>query len=228
MRRSPTPRQWIARVGKPMPLEAMLTARWNRNFADGQRAVGHAIALGGAVLFAWLVGYGIAVHFGADFLVRAPAILFVACVVGGIAALLLGVLSNRGVRPRLFGQIAKAGWIAFLPLGIAFGALAILSRASAEPGPPLRAQIIGFDTHGRGFMRSTSSILALGDGSTIEIEGWAGERHRCLLVRHLPGRFGFAWLRVEDGSPPPRAGQLNWPIARRDCFSDRPLATLRD
>lgn len=226
MRHIPKRGQWIARLGERMPLEAELAKRWNRNFQRQQRAHLHAIAFLLSVVFAWFVGQGMATQLSSDFLVRGSA-LGATCAVAGVVALLLWFLAYKGVRPHLLGGIAKAGWIAFLPLGFFFGAAALMSHASAKAEPAVRAQIVGIKSHGRTFLRSTSSMLVLRDGSTVAINGRAGIRTRCLLVRRVRGPFGFEWIRIEDGSPPPGPGQLDWPIARDDCFSDRALATLR-
>ena len=102
-----------------------------------------------------------------------------------------------------------------------------MSRGSAQEGEAFRAQITGFEGSRRGPFRSGRTILALQDGSTVTLSGMAGNRHRCLLVRRVSGPFGFEWLRVEASSPAPGRGQLNWPVPREACFSDRPLASLR-
>jgi hypothetical protein len=48
----------------------------------------------------------------------------------------------------------------------------------------------------------------------------------CTLVQRLEGDYGFSWIRVLERSPP-SAHEVIWPIRREDCFSDKPLATLR-
>jgi hypothetical protein len=48
----------------------------------------------------------------------------------------------------------------------------------------------------------------------------------CTTVQRLKGDYGFSWVRVLERSPPPEHEVL-WPIRRQDCFSDKPLATLR-
>jgi hypothetical protein len=48
----------------------------------------------------------------------------------------------------------------------------------------------------------------------------------CTEVQRLQGDYGFVWIRVVDRSPPP-VHEIAWPIRREDCFSNKPLATLK-
>lgn len=67
------------------------------------------------------------------------------------------------------------------------------------------------------------------DGSTVEGE-YAGRPlaygTSCALVQRYDGEYGFSWVRVLDRSPPPEH-EVIWPIRREDCFSAKPLASLR-
>jgi hypothetical protein len=67
------------------------------------------------------------------------------------------------------------------------------------------------------------------DGSTVEGEdiGVAVPYGKtCTEVQRLEGDHGFAWVRVLERSPPP-AHEVDWPIRREDCFSDKPVSSLR-
>jgi len=48
----------------------------------------------------------------------------------------------------------------------------------------------------------------------------------CTEVQRLQGDYGFVWIRVVDRSRPP-VHEIAWPIRREDCFSNKPLATLK-
>jgi len=67
------------------------------------------------------------------------------------------------------------------------------------------------------------------DGTTIE-GSWAGPAVRygttCALTQRLNGDYGFSWIRVIERTAPP-AHEVLWPIRREDCFSRKPLSTLR-
>jgi hypothetical protein len=67
------------------------------------------------------------------------------------------------------------------------------------------------------------------DGTTIE-GTWVGDAvpygSTCTLAQRLDGAYGFSWTRVLDRSPPSEH-ELIWPIRREDCFSDKPLSTLK-
>jgi hypothetical protein len=67
------------------------------------------------------------------------------------------------------------------------------------------------------------------DGTTVEGE-YVGRPlaygTTCTTVQRLRGDYGFSWVRVLERSPPP-AHEIAWPIRREDCFSDKPVATLR-
>ena len=66
------------------------------------------------------------------------------------------------------------------------------------------------------------------NGTDIEGQSkWPPKAHgHCITVQPIRGRYGFRWLRVVEQVPPPRAGQLAWPVRRADCFSDTPLTEL--
>jgi hypothetical protein len=68
------------------------------------------------------------------------------------------------------------------------------------------------------------------DGTTVEGQSigpplpyWPS----CVEVQRLTGDYGFEWIRVVDRSPPAEH-EVRWPIRREDCFSTKPLASLRD
>jgi hypothetical protein len=66
------------------------------------------------------------------------------------------------------------------------------------------------------------------NGTTVEGE-YAGRRlayGRCTTVQQLIGDYGFTWVRVIERS---RSGghEINWPIRREDCFSTKPMSSLR-
>lgn len=226
MRRGPPPHKWIAERGAISPFEAALRGEWDRKESQKSWAYLHVVTLFAATGLTWLLSDG-AARLSSDHLVSVPMALPAACLTGFAAALLLWLLVWRGIRPRLFGRAAKWAWLTMLPACLLFVSLAFVSRGSTQAGEAVRAQIAGFEGSRRGPFRSGSTLLALQDGSTVSLRGRTGNRHRCLLVRRISGSFGFEWLRIEAASPSPGRGQLNWPIAREACFSDRPLASLR-
>jgi hypothetical protein len=67
------------------------------------------------------------------------------------------------------------------------------------------------------------------DGTTVEGE-YVGRAvpygMTCATVQRLSGDYGFSWVRVLERSPPPEH-EIIWPIRREDCFSDKPLSTLK-
>jgi hypothetical protein len=66
------------------------------------------------------------------------------------------------------------------------------------------------------------------DGSTVEGESVGPPLQygsTCATVQRLAGDYGFSWLRVLERSPPQR--EVQWPIRREDCFSDKPIASLK-
>jgi len=77
--------------------------------------------------------------------------------------------------------------------------------------------------------RSQYFVHQRADGGTVEGISYGpplAYGSACALVERLNGDFGFSWVRVLDRSPPPEH-EVIWPIRREDCFSDKPLATLR-
>lgn len=67
------------------------------------------------------------------------------------------------------------------------------------------------------------------DGSTVEgvAMGSVPPYHsRCAEVQRLDGALDFTWVRVLDRSPAPDR-EVDWPIRAEDCFSSKPLATLK-
>src|SRR5207249_4874051 len=67
------------------------------------------------------------------------------------------------------------------------------------------------------------------DGSTIEGENIGTAvpyGTTCAEVQRLQGEYGFAWVKVVGKSPPPEH-EIAWPIRREDCFSNKPLSSLR-
>ena len=66
------------------------------------------------------------------------------------------------------------------------------------------------------------------DGTDIEGRSkWPPKPHgHCITVQPITGDYGFRWLRVIEQMPPPRPGQLGWPVRRDDCFGDKPLAEV--
>ncbi len=209
-----------------MPLEAALVEQWNQREGRKGWAYFHACSLFAAAVLALVIGFGVA-RATPDHLVRIPILLPVLSILGCSTALLFGLLIHRDVRPNFMGRAAKFAWIGMLCVPPLFLALLAISYRSAHVAEPVRAQIVGHKSHGRSPFNRTSTIVAFDDGVTVEVEGSAGHRHACLLVRQVEGPFGFAWLRVEARSPAPGRGQLNWPVHREACFSDRPLVSLR-
>ena len=67
------------------------------------------------------------------------------------------------------------------------------------------------------------------NGTTVEGK-WVGKAvpygSTCALVQRLTGDYGFSWIRVLERTPPPEH-EIAWPIRREDCFSSKPLASLR-
>ncbi|MCL6699551.1 hypothetical protein LZ496_12245 [Sphingomonas sp. NSE70-1] len=66
------------------------------------------------------------------------------------------------------------------------------------------------------------------DGGDLEGESRVPplEHGPCVTAQLIEGRHGFRWLRIVEQMPPRGAGQLDWPVRRADCFSDKPLASL--
>lgn len=225
MRRGSDPQQWIAMRGEPMPFEAELRVNWNRKEARKGQAYLHASALFATAILAWFV-CDAAARSTPDYLVQISPFLPVVCLIGGLASAAIGLAISRDFRSALMRRVAKFGWVGMLAVIPLFFALFAISYRSAPLVEPVRAQVTGHESHGRSPFRSTSTILAFEDGATVTVRGSAGHRHACLLVRKVDGPFGFQWLRIEDRSPSPGRGQLNWPVPREACFSDRSLATL--
>ena len=66
------------------------------------------------------------------------------------------------------------------------------------------------------------------DGETIEGE-YAGPPvpyGSCATVQVLVGNYGFSWVRVLERMES-RGHDLSWPVRREDCFSAKPLSSLR-
>jgi hypothetical protein len=116
--------------------------------------------------------------------------------------------------------------IAMIVGGPLYAYAAIASHAHARPLPRERTFEIYRCTHhcylGGYFLHQRL------DGETIEGE-YAGPPQaygRCATVEVLVGRYGFSWVRVlERMRPQPR--ELFWPVRREDCFSDKPLSSLK-
>ena len=49
---------------------------------------------------------------------------------------------------------------------------------------------------------------------------------QCVTAQLLTGPHGFRWVRITESAPPPRPGQLHWPLRREDCFSGKPLSEV--
>lgn len=226
MRRRLHPQKWFAERGSLSQFEAALREEWDRNASQKGRAYLHIGVLFAAAGLAWLFVDGTA-RLSPDYLVHIPATLPIICLLAAAVALALWLPIWRGVRPAFLGRAAMYAWIAMIPICFLYVSLALAARGAVQAEAAVRAQISGYEGTRRGPFRSGSTILALQDGSSVRLSGTLGNRYRCLQVRRITGRFGFQWLRVEASSPAPGPGQLNWPIARDACFSDRPLATLR-
>jgi hypothetical protein len=67
------------------------------------------------------------------------------------------------------------------------------------------------------------------DGSTIEgqqVGASPAYGRSCTTVQQLSGDYGFSWVRVLERSPPAEH-EVAWPIRREDCFSSKPLSSLK-
>jgi hypothetical protein len=102
---------------------------------------------------------------------------------------------------------------------------AITSRRSAVPGTPERTyEIVRHRNRLPDYV-----VHQRADGSTVEGEDIGAAvpyGTACVEVQRLQGHYGFAWVKVVGRSPPPEH-EVAWPIRREDCFSDKPLATLK-
>ena len=109
-----------------------------------------------------------------------------------------------------------AGWYTYTVLS---------SHTNARPSQPERT----YELNERCGRHCNYYVHQRADGTTIE-GVQVGEAvpygSTCTLVQRLEGDYGFSWIRVLDRSPPPRH-EVIWPIRPADCFSDKPLATLR-
>lgn len=103
---------------------------------------------------------------------------------------------------------------------------AIDSHAHARALPPERT----FEIH-RCWHRCYTGgyfLHQLPDGETIEGEyaGPALPYGSCATVQELVGKYGFSWVRVVDRMKW-KGHELLWPIRREDCFSNKPLSSLK-
>lgn len=105
--------------------------------------------------------------------------------------------------------------------------VAVTSHSDAIATRPERAFELYYPGHSR---RSSGYYLhQRADGSTIEGKSFGKPipyGRTCTLVQRLNGEFGFSWIRVLQRTPPPEH-EIAWPIRREDCFSDKPIASLK-
>ena len=224
MRHQSDPSQWKAIVGRPsLPPYLQGLASRPLYSAEQHKALQHTILMIFSPLFlglAWLV-VGSATG---DLPVDAPPLRPMAAIVAMVG---FGFWwgAERDFVPRLWGVLARLGWISVAAGAFAYLAVSMYAHRAAVAGPVLRAQVARFASRGRG---PVTAILVLQDRSTVAVQTAAGSlgSRRCYAVRRIAGPNGFAWLRVVDASPPPGPGQLEWPIDRTDCFSAAPLSSL--
>jgi hypothetical protein len=119
-----------------------------------------------------------------------------------------------------------AGLVATVGASFLYGYLATTSYADARPSARERAfeffRCSGRCRFGGYYLHQRA------DGTTLE-----GERlgpavpygTTCTVVQRLSGDYGFGWVRVLERSPPNKR-ELQWPIRRGDCFSDKPIQSL--
>lgn len=82
---------------------------------------------------------------------------------------------------------------------------------------------------GRGPFRHMVSSHQRADGTDVEtgrVEQPLAYSQICERVQRLDGDYGFSWVHVLDRSLPP-AHEIAWPIRREDCFSNKPVSSLR-
>jgi hypothetical protein len=216
--------EWKASLGPvpPMPpeIESSLVLSANQEWiaAQGLWLLFAAFILG---FSAWVPSLS-----SRDMLIAAPVVLPYAVLAGIAGYALWRGGSSKGHLPRWAGRAARLAAVAVILASATYTIAVLRARASAAPGPVIRAQVIEVDHSRRGPVRAA---LALQDGSIVETYDYPGRQYgsesRCLAVRRVSaGRF--SWLRMVDASPLPGSGQLAWPIARADCFSAAALSSL--
>lgn len=201
--------------------------QWDEAYRRRQRGLYPALAYLAVSLGAPVIAYAIVSYVTSDSLVLIPRTAVLGALGTVMMALLLALLAWRSILPSLCRFVAFVGSGAAIVGAVIYIVAGIVAHRSAVLGPSMRAQVEGFDIDGGAPFRRYSTFLLLQDGSRVTASGYLGRRTRCLIVRRVIATYGFAWLRVDEGSPPPGRGQLDWPIPRERCFSAEPLATMR-
>jgi hypothetical protein len=147
-----------------------------------------------------------------------------AAIAAGVGAWQFTSTSRRLLAPKravLAMLIAVTVAAAFL-----YGYLALTSHAQARP---LRQERTFEFYRCPGKCRSTGHYVhQRSDGTTVEGEHLGPpvpHGPRCTIVQRLSGDYGFLWIRVVERSPASQS-ELQWPIRREDCFSDKPIQSL--
>ena len=219
---------WYWRVfRRAMTKEEVRAARANARNMPRSRANGIIASL------AWLVGGGL-LHFStrlSGWMIPAipidvPPIWFLSFT--SIAGMMLFIRAgSRDLAP----MAVRISWLAatvLLMLALLLPALTLYSYVHAEGGPKHRMQFVSTDQG-----NIDGATFAFEDGSSVETPYfWRSQLniHRtgeCFVVRQYKGLFGFSWIKVLETTPPPRNSELWWQFRREDCFSRKPLPTLR-
>jgi len=143
------------------------------------------------------------------------------------AVLLFLRAASRDLSPMVIRASSLFGAILFV-FALVLPPLTIYSYAHAEEGPKRRMQFVSPDQGD-----AEGATFAFADGSSVEMPYfWRSQLniHRtgeCFSVRQYRGPFGFSWIKVLETTPPPRNSELWWQFRREDCFSRKPLPTLR-
>jgi hypothetical protein len=151
----------------------------------------------------WLIYWGIAVFavFAREMYVGKPA--------------------NPGARSAFLALVLMST----VTFAVWYSHLVVAAHADAIATPPERA----FELHRSCGRNCGYYFHQRADGSTVE--GVRGENslpygNACTIVQRMDGDYGLTWIRVVDRSPSPEH-EIAWPIRREDCFSDKPLSSLR-
>jgi hypothetical protein len=115
-----------------------------------------------------------------------------------------------------------------LGAGMAYGYAGIHAHANGRGSAPER--VFGlYDLRGKWPFQQVVATHQRPDGTNVE-----GRRagsplpyaQICERVQRLDGDYGFSWVRVLERSPG-SGSEIMWTIRREDCFSGKPLSSLK-
>ena len=168
-------------------------------------------------LFLWLAHWDARSATG-DFVVQDSSLLLFgpAFAAVGLAFLLSWIPSGRLVWLRK--AVISVATIAVIATAAAYAYVAITAYRDAVTSKPERAFVLG---------TKDSLDFEREDGSSVIAAKSRRPRDHgdCVSIAQLHGPHGFRWVRVTEWVPRQRS-QLNWPIRREDCFSDKPLTSF--